>query len=937
MIKISKISLIFLTVLSCLSFLPSHAMKRARPDQQDEKCRILQLAEELSLEERFQLLLSLQRGLNNEKRNELIEDAEALNMWKLQQLFYTVPDDLWTEIFSIVAPIYAEPKLHDNQLDKLVSLRLVCKAWNKVVLKTSKISIPEHLPTRRVLELFRNVDDLTISQNISIDLATIIPNLPKLAFYPGTAPIKTTQNGLKNLSLLTNLTDLNLKNNPFIKDPDICGLTNLTALDLTSNAMICGKTLQNLPLQTLNLSSNFKVSNHDVCKITTLKNLIRIGPCSVTPALFNNPNSTNLEHITTDSAEFLSAFGHGKLIYWDGSYYVGPISNNKRSNKGVFHGADGASYEGEWLEDRYDGDGHLIDPKGEYKGQWSQGKKHGKGTMKYLNQNRNSIDAEVEYKGHWSQDRKHGEGTMIYANGAVYVGHWEEDKRHGFGTLKKDDHGYEGHWKNGLFHGYGRLVNALGEYNGDWFEAMKHGDGVMTYADGQEYDGKWKRNQRVGFGVLTKDDHRFAGYWQNDLRHGEGTVSSSNGHSFDGLWHKGTMLIDKAEMPPEDNKALTPASIESDDKLTVTELLDKYKDNMGELLQLSSAKHKKQQRDFGLKTAISLHCMASVNRDEKNYSEALSLQAEAFKAMNKFYGRNHELTLSMIHFSAELFELKNDISKNDISSAEKLHKNALECRQKKISIEGYDTSFYLDSLKKLGLHYRKTQNFAAALEVEFKALDQVTAIFGPEHELVATIKHIIAESFELSDDLKSSGQFHQEALKLREKNFIQKNSDVSLYLDSLRKMALYHRKLLSFARAKDFSLKAYEVAKKAFGEEHPEALKSNADIAGHALALKNFSVAKIYFTMSLEAKKKALGLEHNDTLQTLDDLHEVCLKLNEAEEAKAHKEVADEIRLKLKQQNLAEAIKLKEMVEIITDESPYVLKCFRAEAMNPKI
>ena len=38
------------------------------------------------------------------------------------------------------------------------------------------------------------------------------------------------------------------------------------------------------------------------------------------------------------------------------------------------------------------------------------------------------------YVGEWLDDRMHGEGTYTWPDGATYVGEWRDDKRHGKGT-----------------------------------------------------------------------------------------------------------------------------------------------------------------------------------------------------------------------------------------------------------------------------------------------------------------------------------------------------------------------------------------------------------------------------------------------------------------------------------------------------------------------
>jgi hypothetical protein len=63
---------------------------------------------------------------------------------------------------------------------------------------------------------------------------------------------------------------------------------------------------------------------------------------------------------------------------------------------------------------------------GLYTGYMRNGKRHGKGTIKWSNGQ--------EYNGEWKDDKRHGTGFMSYnMNYSMYDGEWKDDKRHGKG------------------------------------------------------------------------------------------------------------------------------------------------------------------------------------------------------------------------------------------------------------------------------------------------------------------------------------------------------------------------------------------------------------------------------------------------------------------------------------------------------------------------
>lgn len=56
------------------------------------------------------------------------------------------------------------------------------------------------------------------------------------------------------------------------------------------------------------------------------------------------------------------------------------------------------------------------------------------------------------YEGEWTNDRKHGKGTYKFGNGDVYTGDWNSDKMHGKGKFVTNDGKVcEGEFKNHRF------------------------------------------------------------------------------------------------------------------------------------------------------------------------------------------------------------------------------------------------------------------------------------------------------------------------------------------------------------------------------------------------------------------------------------------------------------------------------------------------------
>jgi len=168
------------------------------------------------------------------------------------------------------------------------------------------------------------------------------------------------------------------------------------------------------------------------------------------------------------------------------------------------------------------------------------------------------------YKGQMSDGLKHGQGRFTYPNGDVYDGEWQQDQAHGLGVFTAKDLKYEGQWENDLKHG--QAVEAWDDsssYRGTYVEGQKQGFGVFSWPDGSVYTGEFNVNNVEGEGTFTwKDSRKYQGQWLgnhmhghgkyewpdkrvfegqyiNDVKEGEGTFLWSDGRRFVGQWKDG--------------------------------------------------------------------------------------------------------------------------------------------------------------------------------------------------------------------------------------------------------------------------------------------------------------------------------------------------------------------------------------------------------------
>ena len=165
--------------------------------------------------------------------------------------------------------------------------------------------------------------------------------------------------------------------------------------------------------------------------------------------------------------------GYGKIIYQDES-----------DDKGI-------SYEGEWNQGQWNGKGRLVKHNGDiYEGYFCDDQKHGLGVF-YYGDHKRRFDGRF-VMGHRT------EGTMHYSDNSVYKGQWYNGKRHGRGTYKFSDKSvYKGEFVCDRIHGAGQLTWPDGsKYVGEWSQGQRHGLGKEYDSKGTiRYHGMWKNNK----------------------------------------------------------------------------------------------------------------------------------------------------------------------------------------------------------------------------------------------------------------------------------------------------------------------------------------------------------------------------------------------------------------------------------------------------------
>ncbi len=196
--------------------------------------------------------------------------------------------------------------------------------------------------------------------------------------------------------------------------------------------------------------------------------------------------------------------GYGTYIFSSGAIYVGNFARGTFDKFGYYADADNANF---------------------YIGQWTAGKKNGKGIMFYKNGSKNS--------GLW-EDNKFIKimninvstdlisDTILLSTGCV-----EGNCNNGYGTFVFESGAiYKGNWVAGKFSGMGNYTYSNGDnYTGEFLENKRHGAGIYTFVSGKNYNGAWENGKYNGYGTLTEaNGTATSGFWKDNILVEESTL-----------------------------------------------------------------------------------------------------------------------------------------------------------------------------------------------------------------------------------------------------------------------------------------------------------------------------------------------------------------------------------------------------------------------------
>ncbi|MDC0152909.1 caspase family protein [Candidatus Pelagibacter sp.] len=236
----------------------------------------------------------------------------------------------------------------------------------------------------------------------------------------------------------------------------------------------------------------------------------------------------------TDYKKWTNCYGEYKFPRLE---YKGEWKDGKLHGKGILREAWGAIYVGDFENNLAHGYGRQEDPDGSwFEGEIKNDKLNGKGIWVSSRGDRyegNFVDMlldgqgiyttteGIKVTGEFKKDFLNGQGKWEYANGDVATGNYKDDQLNGYGVYI---------WTNG------------DKYEGEWVDGERTGKGTYYFGDGGGgyYEGNFYKNEKSGQGkqLYEVGGDIYDGTWKNDLRDGKGEYIYSNGNKFIGSWVK---------------------------------------------------------------------------------------------------------------------------------------------------------------------------------------------------------------------------------------------------------------------------------------------------------------------------------------------------------------------------------------------------------------
>jgi hypothetical protein len=182
-----------------------------------------------------------------------------------------------------------------------------------------------------------------------------------------------------------------------------------------------------------------------------------------------------------EDLNWVARAGKALVTYGNGCTYEGYFNSEKQKHGfGVYS----------WIEPDEEAGAHKK--VASFEGMYTDGKKHGLGKMTFPN-------GDV-YNGEWKENKMEGEGTYMYAKTKdIYSGAWVAGLKHGTGCYEYGETKSQlnGSWESGAFVSGEWVLSGAGIFQGGFQGGKPSGPGQFVFASGVTQSGDYSKRQAV--------------------------------------------------------------------------------------------------------------------------------------------------------------------------------------------------------------------------------------------------------------------------------------------------------------------------------------------------------------------------------------------------------------------------------------------------------
>jgi tetratricopeptide (TPR) repeat protein len=260
-------------------------------------------------------------------------------------------------------------------------------------------------------------------------------------------------------------------------------------------------------------------------------------------------------------------------------------------------------------------------------------------------------------------------------------------------------------------------------------------------------------------------------------------------------------------------------------------------------------------------TLTSVNKLALLLQAQDKYKEAEKLNRQALEGREKKLGVHHLNTLTSIN---NLVSVLQDQGKYE--EAEKLNRRALEGYEKVLGVHHRNT---LTSVSKLAVVLRYQRKYEEAEKLNRRALE------GREKELGLYHPKTLTSINNLASVLQDQGKY-EEAEKLNRRAVEGYKKVLGVYhlntLTSVSKLAVVLRYQRKYEEAEKLNRQALEGREKKLGVHHLNTLTSINNLSSVLQDQRKYEEAEKLNRRALEGREKKLGVHHPNTLTSVSNL-----------------------------------------------------------------